>query len=130
MNSVNSLTGMLFTLEGLEIYADNLSREAMKLSQSETDPVRRLELRAISAACKRVSRKPAETLQEALQSIWIGWVGIHMENSNTGLSLGRLDQWLQPFFERDLAQLNTEAEKEQYIKKAIETDRRLFYAMH
>ena len=33
-----------------------------------------------------------------------------MESTNAGLSLGRLDQWLQPYFEADMAKLLTGGE--------------------
>ncbi len=65
-------------------------------------------------------RGPAQTLDEALNAIWIGWLGLHMESTNAGLSIGRMDQWLQPFFAADLAKLQTPEEREAYIKRAVE----------
>jgi len=43
-----------------------------------------------------------------------------MENTNAGFSLGRLDQWLQPYFEADMATLTDEKEQEAYIRHTIE----------
>ena len=117
---INVLEGMIHSLEGLEAYADHLAREAEEQSHDEPDPIRRTELRGIARACARVPRKPARSLQEALQAMWIGWVGIHMENTNTGLSLGRLDTWLQPYFENDLAGLGDAEARARYIENAIE----------
>jgi len=66
-------------------------------------PERAGELKEIAAALKNVPARPAVTLQEALQSIWITQVALHQENSNMALSFGRLDQILYPYYKSDLA---------------------------
>jgi len=115
-----TLRAMVLCFEGLNAYAKNLARQAADDAAAEKDPVRRGELERLAQICSRVPGRPAETLDEALNAIWIGWVGLHMENTNTGLSLGRMDQWLQPFFEDDMAKLETPEERERYVKRAIE----------
>ncbi|MBI9089824.1 MAG: formate acetyltransferase [Desulfobacterium sp.] len=115
-----SLEAMEICLEGINGYAANLQKEANELAQKETDNKRKKELAHLGKICSRVPSKPARTLDEALNSIWIVWTAIHMENSNTGTSLGRLDQWLQPYFESDMAKLETDEERKTYIKYAIE----------
>ena len=69
---------------------------------------------------ERVPRMPAETLDEAVQSIWTTWIGMHMENTNVGLSLGRLDQLLQPYYLADLKKIGAAQEREAYIRHAVE----------
>lgn len=64
--------------------------------------------------------KPAQSLHEALQSLWLMWVGLHNENADTGLSFGRLDQLLMPYFEMDFQGIDKRSEKEAKIKQAIE----------
>ena len=114
------LAAMTLCLEGLESYADNLAETARLRSTAETDEKRRLELERLATICAKVPRKPAETLDEAVNAIWLGWVALHLENSNTGLSLGRLDQWLQPYFEADFEKLQSEEERAKYVEYAIE----------
>ncbi len=116
----DNLTAMKICLEGLDAYAKNLSLEAARLAAAESDPARRAELERIAQICERVPRNPASTLDEAVHTIWIVWVALHMENTNTGLSLGRLDQWLQPYFVADMKALSTEARRDAYIRKTIE----------
>jgi pyruvate formate-lyase/glycerol dehydratase family glycyl radical enzyme len=116
----DTLKAMTMCLEGLAAYARNLSEQAAKEAAVKQDPARKAELEEISRICAKVPENPAETLHEALTAIWIGWVGLHMESTNAGLSLGRMDQWLQPYFEADMAGLETEEEKEEYVKRAIE----------
>jgi len=63
---------------------------------------------------------PARTLHEAVNAIWITWVGLHMESTNAGLSMGRLDQWLQPYLEADIGGCTSAAERTACVERAIE----------
>ncbi len=114
------LEGMVLCMEGVAAYAKNLSRQAAAEADAEADPVRREELRRLAAICAKVPENPCDTLDEAVNASWIGWVGLHMENTNAGLSLGRMDQWFQPYFERDMEKLDTDEKRGAYIKRAIE----------
>ncbi len=113
-------TAMIRCLEGVETYAAHLAAQAAEQARKESCPRRRVELEEMASACLRVPREPAGSLLEAFTSIWIAWLALHNENADTGLSLGRLDQLLQPFFERDMASLQGAEERARYIEKAIE----------
>ncbi len=115
-----TLNGMIHTLEGLIAYSKNLAKKASEEAKDETGPKRREELEKIAKICERIVEKPARTLDEAVNAIWITWIGLHMENTNAGLSLGRLDQWLQPYFEADMEKITNEEERKEYIRHAIE----------
>ena len=114
------LEAMILTLEGMTAYADNLSRQAAREAEAATDPERKRELVELSRICAKVPRFPAESVHEALNAIWIVWVGLHMENTNAGLSLGRMDQWLQPYFLSDVAKLDGADAVERYVARVIE----------
>jgi hypothetical protein len=116
----NALKSMALCLEGVNDYAKNLSREAERRAEKEANPERKRELLRLAEICEKVPKKPAETLDEAVNVVWIVWVALHMENTNTGLSFGRLDQWLQPYFESDMRKLSSDEERRDYIEKAIE----------
>jgi len=116
----NAREAMIVSLEGLIVYAHHLAEEADRLAEAETDPARRGELRAIAENCRRSPAHPARTLAEAVQAVWTTWVALHLENTNTGLSLGRLDVWLQPYFARDMAALKTPDERAAYVKRVVE----------
>ncbi len=115
-----SLSAMEIALEGVELFAQNLAGQALELLSLTTDPKRKKELEKLTYICGNVPQKPAKTLAEAVNAVWISWIGLHMENSNTGFSLGRLDQLLQPYFEKDMEKLGSPEEKKRYIKQAIE----------
>ncbi len=115
-----ALEAMRIALEGVNLYAANLSAEAARLASAEADAVRRAELERLAAICSRVPARPPETLDEAVNAVWIIWVALHMENVNTGLSMGRLDQWLQPFFLRDMEKIGDDDARREYIMHSLE----------
>lgn len=117
---LNTLEAMILCLEGLNNYAANLADQAGKLAGSENDPIRKAELERLKEICSHVPANPARTLDEAVNSAWIVWIGLLMENNNVSLSPGRLDQLFQPYFESDLEQLAHEKQRKEYIKQAIE----------
>ena len=87
--------GVLFLAERYALACEKEARHS--------GPQRAEELKGIADALRHVPAKPASTLQEALQSIWITQVALHQENSNMALSFGRLDQILYPYYAADLA---------------------------
>jgi len=115
-----TLESMVLCLEGLTAYSKNLSSQALKDARKEQNPVRRAELETMASICERVVENPARTLDEAVNSMWITWVGLHMESMNAGLSLGRLDQWLQPYYVADMEKIKSKEARELYIRHAIE----------
>jgi len=117
---MDSLEAMKLCLQGVNAYAANLSRQAELEAARERDPDRTAELERLARTCAKVPENPCDTLDEALNAVWITFVGLHMENTNAGLSLGRLDQLFQPYFEAEMAELSTPEEREVYIRRAIE----------
>ena len=127
----NFYKAVQIAIEGVIVYSKNLSEEALKIANSldsnDLDQAKRIiELKEISRICAKVPAKPADTLYEAIQSIWTSFVCLHCENANSALSIGRLDQILQPFFMRDIEKAKNKAEKQLIIKRAIELVGSLF----
>ncbi len=115
-----TLEAIILTLEGLTAYSKNLAAQAIKDAAAQTDPVRKKELERLAEICTQVVENPARNLHEAVNAMWITWVGLHMESMNAGLSLGRLDQWLQPYFLADIQKITPQEDRAQYIKDAVE----------
>ena len=116
----DTLSAMKICLEGINAYAKNLAQEAWRLASQEKASARKDELLHLAEICRRVPENPCSTLDEAVNAMWIIWVGVHMENTNAGFSLGRLDQWLQPYFEADMQKINGAKERQAFIKHALE----------
>ncbi|MFX0070348.1 MAG: pyruvate formate lyase family protein [Candidatus Hermodarchaeota archaeon] len=118
-------------IDGVLAYSKHLSEEALKLADSldSSDPeqARRIgELKEMSRICAKVPAKAAETVHEAVQSIWTSFVCLHSENANSALSIGRLDQMLQPYFMNDISKAKNDQEREEIIKKTMELVGSLF----
>jgi pyruvate formate-lyase/glycerol dehydratase family glycyl radical enzyme len=97
------LEAVRIALEGAAEFAARYSRLARDMAAVEDDPSRQAELEKIAATCSRVPAEPAQTFQEALQSIWSVHIVLRNEGWGPGLSFGRLDQYLYPYFAKDLA---------------------------
>ncbi|WP_299014879.1 choline trimethylamine-lyase [uncultured Photobacterium sp.] len=90
------------TCEGVVAYARRLAAHARELAAKEMDPQRRAELLTIAEVNENVPANPPKTLQEALQSVWTVESLFEVEENQTGLSLGRLDQYCYPMFRADI----------------------------
>ncbi|MBU1672254.1 MAG: formate acetyltransferase [Actinobacteria bacterium] len=115
-----TLQAMRICLEAVNAYARRLSEKAASEAASEPDPGRRKELERMAEICSKVPAGPCDTLDEAVNACWILWLSLHMESTNAGLSLGRMDQWFQPYYEADMAACATPEETEECIRRAIE----------
>ncbi|HEJ9060345.1 TPA: choline trimethylamine-lyase [Serratia fonticola] len=91
------------TCDGVVAYAKRIADKARELAAIEQDPARRAELLTIAETNENVPANPPKTLQEALQSIWTVESLFEVEENQTGLSLGRLDQYCYPMYQADIA---------------------------
>lgn len=91
-------------LKGLEAMAENFANCAQKMADKieDKDDKRKKELLEIAAVCKQVPMRPAKTFQEALQMILFGQIGLVCETSQHGVGIGRIDQLLNPYYQKDL----------------------------
>lgn len=75
-----------------------LARQQAKTASAE----RARELEQMAAALDRVPYEPARTLREAVQSVWLVHLVLQIESNGHSLSYGRMDQYLDSFYEADL----------------------------
>ena len=61
-------------------------------------------LARIAEACRWVAHNPPRTFFEAIQLLWLAHEVITCEQESGSMSLGRLDEYLSPFYARDLAE--------------------------
>lgn len=85
-------------------FANRYADLALALAEAEPSGTRREELQQIARACRHVPEHPARSFWEAVQSAWFIHLAIHIESNGHSWSLGRLDQYLNPYLERDLAE--------------------------
>ncbi len=83
-------------------YAQRYGALAEKMAAECSDSKRKEELLQIAANCKRVPAKGAESFYEACQSFWFVQQLLQIESSGHSISPGRFDQYMYPYYKRDL----------------------------
>jgi formate C-acetyltransferase len=78
---------------------------ARSAASTEAAPERVGELRQIARICRRVPWEPAETFWEAVQAVWFTHMLVMAAESypGAGLSHGRFDQYMFPYYRADMA---------------------------
>lgn len=75
---------------------------ADKMSAAQSDKTRASELRQIAENCRWVSENPPRTFWHAIQLVHLANNVIHIECNGHSVSYGRFDQYMYPYFKRDL----------------------------
>jgi len=83
-------------------YAKRYSVLARSLAEKCTDSKRKQELIWISDACSNVPANGASNFYEACQSFWFIQMLLQTESSGHSISPGRFDQYMYPFYKKDL----------------------------
>ena len=90
------------TAEGVMIYAKRMSDYAAELAEKETNPKRKAELLKISEVNAKVPAHKPTTFWEAIQAVWTIESLLVVEENQTGMSIGRVDQYMYPFYKADI----------------------------
>ena len=93
---------VLIVLEAVRNFANRYSVLAKDLAEKELNQERKVELLEISRICSKVPYEPAETFQEAVQSVWFIQLILQIESNGHSLSYGRFDQYMYPYYNRDI----------------------------
>ncbi len=88
------------SLQGAEILATRYAKLCDYLAGEAPSAERAAELREIARICRKVPLQPAGSFQEALQSVWL--VHAILQSTLDYTSIGRVDQYLYPYYRRDL----------------------------
>lgn len=102
--------GVLLALSAVEDFAARYATQLRQAAATEANAQRRAELEHMAQVCEHVPREPARTFHEAIQSILFLQIALCTESFENAISLGRLDQVLNPFYQADLAAGRIDAE--------------------
>jgi pyruvate formate-lyase/glycerol dehydratase family glycyl radical enzyme len=111
--------GTILCCDAIEAYALRHAERAETLARAATTGERRRELLDLARICRRVPAYPARTLHEAVQSIWLVDLVLHAVVGARDFALGRLDQYLYPFYQRDLVAGRITAERAQELIECL-----------
>jgi pyruvate formate-lyase/glycerol dehydratase family glycyl radical enzyme len=104
------LKGLVVELKAAMEYVKRYAALARELAQNAEEP-RKSELEKIADVCDWAPVRPARTFHEALQTVWFVHVLGEMDCGLVGWSPGRVDQYLYPYYAKDIAEGRTTDEE-------------------
>ena len=96
------LEAVILSCKAVIDYAGRYAKLAQEIAAQTSDPVRKQELLVIAENCSRVPAKGAQNFYEACQSFWFVQQLLQMESSGHSISPGRFDQYMYPYYKKDM----------------------------
>lgn len=97
------LEGMAISCDAIIAYGRRYAEYARELANKETNQQRKEELLWIASNCDVVPAHKPETFAQAVQMYWFVHIGVTTElNIWDAFSPGRFDQYLYPFYKKDV----------------------------
>lgn len=95
--------GVSIACEGIIVFAKRYAAELARMADACSDPSRKAELERMADTMGWIMEHPARDFRDAVQAVWFYQMCILMDANMHGTSVGRLDQILGPYAERDIA---------------------------
>ena len=96
------LEAVVMSCQAVIDYANRYAKLALEMAEKCTDPQRKAELLVIASNCSKVPAKGATNFWEACQSFWFVQQLLQMESSGHSISPGRFDQYMYPYYKKDI----------------------------
>lgn len=93
---------MIIELKAAKNYIMRYADLAQERSREETSEKRRNELLQIAENCRQIAGGPAKTMWQALQLWHFATTITQIESNGHSISYGRMDQWLYPYYEKNM----------------------------
>lgn len=98
------LEAMIIVCDAIMIWSKRHAGLARELAAQESDPKRKAELTRMAEICDHVPAHPARNFREAMQCQWFVQMFSRIEQKASAIiSNGRMDQYLFPYYQKDLA---------------------------
>jgi pyruvate formate-lyase/glycerol dehydratase family glycyl radical enzyme len=95
-------TALTISIKAFQKFIHRYSDLALQMSSAEEDPVRQSELRIIAENCHLISGGIPQNFHQALQLVYFVQLILQIESNGHSVSLGRMDQYLYPFYINDI----------------------------
>jgi formate C-acetyltransferase len=92
----------LIAVEAASTYLKRYSALALKMAANETDMQWKKDLTQVANNCEWVSENPPRTFWEALQLWFMATTILLIESNGHSISFGRFDQYMYPFYQKDI----------------------------
>lgn len=104
MEKAPFLQAIINVCDAIVLWAKRHAALLTEMAAKEKNPERKQELTAMAEICEWVPENPARNFREAVQSQWFTQMFSRLEQkTGTIISNGRMDQYLYPFYKKDLA---------------------------
>lgn len=113
------LNAVILSCQAVIEYAQRYAELALEMADRCRDQARKQELLVIARNCSRVPAKGATGFYEACQSFWFVQQLIQLESSGHSISPGRFDQYMYPYYKKDMEQGNISREYAQELMDCI-----------
>ncbi len=115
----NFLEAVIESCEVVVEYARRYAKLARELAKKEGNAERKAELEKIATTCMRVPEFPATSFYEACQSFWFVQLLLQVESSGHSISPGRFDQYMYPYYKKDIDEGKITVEQAQELIDCI-----------
>ena len=113
------LQAVIISCEAAIRYAKRYSELAAAMAKTTSCVRRRKELEDIAATCREVPEFGARSFREACQSFWFVQMLLQTESSGHSISPGRFDQYMYPYYKKDLDEGKITREEAQELLDCI-----------
>ena len=96
------LEAVIISCNAAITYAKRYAKLALEMAEKCTDANRKKELVFIAQNCANVPENGATGFYEACQSFWFVQQLLQIESSGHSISPGRFDQYMYPYYEKDI----------------------------
>jgi len=93
---------VIIVMEGTQEFMIRYHDLMKQKADTVSDEVLNASMYKVAENCKNLATRPAESFHEAVQAIWFLFVILHMESNASSFSPGRMDEFLYPYYKRDV----------------------------
>lgn len=108
MEQVIAWQSMIIVMEAIISFAHRYADLAEEKASTCQNPRRRKELLTMAENCRIVPEFAPKTFLQATQLVWFNHLAISLEAAGGDHNLGRYDQYMYPFYEKEVAEGKTE----------------------
>jgi choline trimethylamine-lyase len=119
IDKINFYKTQSIVSQGIMDFANRYSTLAKEMGEKEKDPKRKEELLKIADVCSKVPVNPPSNFYEAIQFVWFVQLGGVISENPLALNLGRFDQYMYPYYEKDVKDNNTTKEEALELIEAL-----------
>ncbi len=99
----NFYRAVAIVCDGMITLSKRYAKESERFASAEKNPARRKELLEMADSLNWIMANPCRTFHDAIQCMFLYQIGLCLDAQQHGISFGRVDQYLGPFYEADIA---------------------------